>query len=124
MDISRSTSHMVLFNSPQDIRLVGLVLGSVMGERNTLVKKVVQQKTPHRYIMVDVCQRTANCARIHSNIFPDENNVFYVNKDCKLDPQDTKDNPGCRSKEIRGKNMAVKKRFVGNSFRRRKKYGS
>ena len=81
---------------------MGLVLGSVVGERNTLVKKVIQQlkETPHGYIMVDVSQKTANCARICSNIFPDEDNVFYVNKVCKLGPQFTKDNPSRRTKEI------------------------
>ena len=101
-DIKRSMSHMVLFNSPQDIQPVSIFLSRVAGEKNTLVRKVVQelQDTPHGYVMVDVSQKTKNCARIRSNIFPDEDNIFYVAKDCKLDPQFTKDNPRCRTEEL------------------------
>lgn len=102
MDIKRNASHVVLFNSPQDMRPVSTALRSVIGDGNPLVKKVVQElkETPHGYIMADVAQRTACCARLRSKIFPDEDNVFYVNKDCKLDPQFTKDNPRCRTEEI------------------------
>ena len=113
VNIGRSASHVVMFNTPQDATPVTKLLHNMQGnlgsERKrgrkgpSFVSKVVSHlaDSGHGYLMMVLTQKAPQSTRIRTDIYTGEDNVFYVAQGATLAPQLTKTvNTECRTEEI------------------------
>jgi len=78
-----NSQYMCLFNAPRDTSQIAVLGRQMYPSRKNYLLNIYKDatQTPHSYLFIDLCQKTAELIRFRTNILPDEAPmVAYVDK--------------------------------------------